>query len=123
MNDNSKAVEIVGYGFELSATDTRKDFEYHTKPEHRRILGVFLATEDDLSLDKCYVQLSIDNKNIVSYNEVQGSILQKTKYLSVEDSRWETDIAVDDSRIRLTVENKAAENIKGNLYLIAERNA
>ena len=120
---NDKTIEIVGYGFEVTSTDTRRDFEYNTKPEHKRIVGVFLATEGDVGLDKCYVQLSIDNKNIVSYNEVQGSILQKTKYLSVDDAKQEVDVAVNDSRIRLTMVNKSGMDIKGNLYLIAERNA
>ena len=47
---SDKVVEIVGYRFESGATDGRKEVSFTTKPEHRRIRGIFLSAEGDADL-------------------------------------------------------------------------
>ena len=118
---SDKVVEIVGYRFEASATDSRKEVSFTTKPEHRRIRGIFLSVEGDADLSKCYVEIRINNRNVVSYNEMQASLIQKTKYLSIGDVAWQTDIDVDNSTIQVIFINGTNENLNINLNLIAER--
>ena len=118
---SERAVEIVGYRFEASATDGRKEVSFTTKPEHRKIRGIFLSAEGDADLSKCNIEIRINNRNVVSYNEMQASLIQKTKYLSIDDVAWQTDIDVDTSTIQVIFTNGTNDNLKVNLNLIAER--
>ena len=118
---SDKTIEIVGYRFEAGATDGRKEVSFTTKPEHRRILGIFLSAESDADLSKCYVEIRLNNRNVVSYNEMQASLIQKTKYLSIDDVAWNTDIDVDNSTIQVIFTNGTNQNLMVNLNLIAER--
>ncbi len=123
MDNKDKVIkELVAYPFEVSA-DERKTFEFRTKPEHKKITGVFLSSEDEELLNDCYVQIMIDNKNVVSYNEIQAGLILKTKYLSIDDVAWQIDMPVNDASIKLTIINNTQEDIIGSLNIIAERNA
>ena len=118
---SDKVVEIVGYRFEASATDGRKEVSFTTKPEHRRIRGIFLSAEGDADLSKCYIEIRINNRNVVSYNEMQASLIQKTKYLSIDDVAWQTDVSVDSSVIKVVFTNGTGQDLRINLNLLAER--